>query len=235
MGTIIFICCVILFAYKILQRRRRESPQRRLETDDSNSLEYNLHHLRVPPELLTRLPIFVYPFLNDVGPYEHHGIGLEAGNEHTIKSEEEFHKRKSIQGPEEKQKLQQNSPWREGDVLVPEQSPKTNDARTGTLLAPPAMHENLPLETGPGIPCAGQLKRLRHSQTTCAICLDDFVPAASTVRELPCGHIFHPQCIDVSLTQTSSLCPLCKKCVVAPELLLCAPEAVIQQYGTREV
>ncbi|KAL2699126.1 hypothetical protein AAEP93_010514 [Penicillium crustosum] len=32
--------------------------------------------------------------------------------------------------------------------------------------------------------------RLSHTQTTCAICLDDFVAGSSTVRELPCGHIF---------------------------------------------
>ncbi|GAM91619.1 hypothetical protein ANO11243_096710 [Dothideomycetidae sp. 11243] len=54
--------------------------------------------------------------------------------------------------------------------------------------------------------------RLNHfEQPTCAICLDDFVPAESRVRQLPCDHIFHPDCVDVFLTQNSSLCPLCKK------------------------
>ncbi|KAF4550610.1 Ring finger domain-containing protein 4 [Elsinoe fawcettii] len=48
-------------------------------------------------------------------------------------------------------------------------------------------------------------------QPTCAICLDDFVANETMVRELPCGHIFHPECVDVFLTQNSSLCPLCKK------------------------
>ncbi|KAF2148474.1 hypothetical protein K461DRAFT_262655 [Myriangium duriaei CBS 260.36] len=53
---------------------------------------------------------------------------------------------------------------------------------------------------------------LNHfDQPTCAICLDDFVPAESRVRQLPCNHIFHPECVDVFLTQNSSLCPLCKK------------------------
>ncbi|EME46451.1 hypothetical protein DOTSEDRAFT_70447 [Dothistroma septosporum NZE10] len=54
------------------------------------------------------------------------------------------------------------------------------------------------------------------SQPTCAICLDDFVPADSgtegtTVRELPCHHIFHPECVDTFLRDSSSLCPMCKK------------------------
>ncbi|KAL2840251.1 hypothetical protein BJX68DRAFT_271769 [Aspergillus pseudodeflectus] len=69
--------------------------------------------------------------------------------------------------------------------------------------------------------------RLSHSQPTCAICLEDFVPASSTVRELPCGHIYHPECIDVSLTRNSSLCPLCKKSVLPPDLYpISMPEAV---------
>lgn len=58
--------------------------------------------------------------------------------------------------------------------------------------------------------------RLSHTQTTCAICLDDFVAGTSTVRELPCGHIFDPECIDPFLTENSSLCPLCKKSVLPP-------------------
>lgn len=56
--------------------------------------------------------------------------------------------------------------------------------------------------------------RLSHTQTTCAICLDDFVVGSSTVRELPCGHIFDAACIDPFLTQNCCLCPLCKKSVL---------------------
>ncbi|KAJ5187672.1 hypothetical protein N7449_010666 [Penicillium cf. viridicatum] len=47
--------------------------------------------------------------------------------------------------------------------------------------------------------------RLSHTQTTCAICLDDFVAGSSTVRELPCGHIFDSACIDPFLIQNSSV------------------------------
>ncbi|KAK4542785.1 hypothetical protein LTR36_006161 [Oleoguttula mirabilis] len=64
-------------------------------------------------------------------------------------------------------------------------------------------------------------------QPTCAICLDDFVPAGvpppegtqteaeaeagTIVRELPCHHIFHPECVDTFLRDSNSLCPMCKK------------------------
>lgn len=56
--------------------------------------------------------------------------------------------------------------------------------------------------------------RLSHTQTTCAICIDDFVAGSSVVRELPCGHIFDAECIDPFLIQNSCLCPLCKNSVL---------------------
>ncbi|KAI9839371.1 MAG: hypothetical protein M1838_004374 [Thelocarpon superellum] len=55
---------------------------------------------------------------------------------------------------------------------------------------------------------------LPFSQSTCPICLDDFTSAVTTVRELPCSHIFHPECVDDFFQTTSSLCPLCKKSIL---------------------
>jgi Ring finger domain len=54
-------------------------------------------------------------------------------------------------------------------------------------------------------------KEVPFSQPTCPICLDDFVHGETTIRELPCNHIFHPECIDPFLKDNSSLCPMCKK------------------------
>ena len=50
----------------------------------------------------------------------------------------------------------------------------------------------------------------QFQQPTCAICLDDFVPKSTIVKELPCKHIYHPECIDELLGGHSSLCPMCK-------------------------
>lgn len=65
-------------------------------------------------------------------------------------------------------------------------------------------------------PSSLPLRQLNYSQPTCPICLDDFECDHSIVRELPCQHIFHPGCIDVFLTENSSLCPVCK-CKVLPK------------------
>lgn len=54
-----------------------------------------------------------------------------------------------------------------------------------------------------------------YTQSTCPICLDDFVSHTTIVRELqPCSHIYHPECIDSFLQKKSSLCPMCKTSVL---------------------
>lgn len=51
-------------------------------------------------------------------------------------------------------------------------------------------------------------------QPICPICIDDFELNESQIRELPCRHIFHSECIDTFLLNNSSLCPMCKKSVL---------------------
>lgn len=59
-------------------------------------------------------------------------------------------------------------------------------------------------------------REVPFTQPTCPICLDDFVHGETTVRELPCNHIFHPECIDPFLRDNSSLCPMCKTSALPP-------------------
>ncbi|KAL5120451.1 hypothetical protein ACEQ8H_001741 [Pleosporales sp. CAS-2024a] len=65
-------------------------------------------------------------------------------------------------------------------------------------------------------PMATSTSTSTWSQPTCAICLDDFASNETRVRELPCRHIFHPDCIDTFLLRNSSLCPMCKQSVLPP-------------------
>ncbi|KAG5985418.1 hypothetical protein E4U55_002339 [Claviceps digitariae] len=51
-------------------------------------------------------------------------------------------------------------------------------------------------------------------QPNCHICLATFEHRLTVIRELPCGHIFHTECIDEFLIQNSSLCPMCKQCML---------------------
>lgn len=47
-------------------------------------------------------------------------------------------------------------------------------------------------------------------QPRCTVCLDEFENKVTIIRELSCGHIYHPECIDEYLSENSSLCPQCK-------------------------
>ncbi|RKP38699.1 hypothetical protein BJ085DRAFT_5272, partial [Dimargaris cristalligena] len=44
---------------------------------------------------------------------------------------------------------------------------------------------------------------------TCPICIDG-MKIQKDLRQLPCLHIFHTECIDEWLLQKSATCPMCK-------------------------
>ncbi|KAL4806874.1 hypothetical protein BDV18DRAFT_120827 [Aspergillus unguis] len=238
LGTILVLCIGLVVLYQFLQRRRRETLQRRLEAGRSSSLQYDLQHFRVPRELLTKLPTFVYPDISDVDKdsscHERDSDELNAAENAPLEAEQVDPEKESDTelGTQTTGRDEPSGYTKE----TPEHDAKTANATIENFPSQQALQESLsqPMSLARH-PQPKHLNRLSHSQTTCAICLDDFVPASSVVRELPCGHIYHPECIDVSLTQTSSLCPLCKKCVLEPEFFISAPEAVFQRYSFREV
>jgi hypothetical protein len=82
------------------------------------------------------------------------------------------------------------------------------DAESGVKESPLVRHASAP--TAPGAPTP------TLNQPTCPICLDDFEANETQVRELPCRHIFHLDCIDTFLLRNSSLCPMCKQSVLPP-------------------
>lgn len=47
-------------------------------------------------------------------------------------------------------------------------------------------------------------------EKSCAVCLERFDDAHNSVRQLPCGHVFHTMCIDPWVMK-SCFCPLCRQ------------------------
>lgn len=93
-----------------------------------------------------------------------------------------------------------------------------DDPAAAKLESPRSSRPTSPLPTARPAPAlrAHSFRPTPLQQPTCAICLDDFVPGSegtegTIVRELPCHHIFHPECVDTFLRDSSSLCPMCKK------------------------
>ncbi|RPB14185.1 hypothetical protein P167DRAFT_484981, partial [Morchella conica CCBAS932] len=106
-------------------------------------------------------------------------------------------------------------------IYVAEAPAPTNDpiSPLPPVLKPPPRRFAAPDPPLPPTPVTRRPPQYRHldttlqrgySQTQCPICLEDFANQTTLVRELPCLHVFHPECIDPFLETQSSLCPLCK-------------------------
>ena len=75
--------------------------------------------------------------------------------------------------------------------------------------------------------CNGATPNKRKRQTNCVICLKTF-RKNSTVKQLPCDHIFHANCIDKSLRFCNARCCLCRQKVVIPS---CSTESPPHLFG----
>lgn len=109
-------------------------------------------------------------------------------------------------------------------TVVPAEDPSADPTRGDSNGVPEAAATN-------GATNTGNTSTSTLEQPTCSICLDDFIPMSSIVRQLPCRHIFHPECVDTFLLEHSSLCPVCKACVLPPGYV---PQIVTNAMVRRE-
>ncbi|RFU25745.1 hypothetical protein B7463_g10591, partial [Scytalidium lignicola] len=170
----------------LIQRRRRHSLRRRVESGQVDLEALGIKRLKVPLEVIERLPVYTY--------YSEHD-SVSAGLPDLAKQD-------SASAVESNLNIRPSSPGSMEDKItsaraLSQQSwPQT--ATDGAKSSDPILaHRFLP-----------------YSQPTCPICLDEFQSGSTPIRELPCGHIYHPECIDSFLSNNSSLCPMCKKTVL---------------------
>ncbi|KAK2801596.1 hypothetical protein FQN50_007657 [Emmonsiellopsis sp. PD_5] len=173
-------------AMRMIQRRRRLSLERRVAAGEVDLETLGIKRLNVPQSLLGKMPLYTY---DEAG---HPEAPISPSRETASSPTPE-----PIKSPVNKKKsfvpTFSNSKWVPQAFITekdtPSPKPQTQSSDT----------------TNQGRP------QFTFSQLTCPICLDDYVSGETTVRELPCQHIFHPECIDNFLLQSSSLCPVCKK------------------------
>lgn len=202
-----------------VQKKRRESLQRRVVAGEVD-LEYlGIKRLVVPQHILSELPVYVYP-INEVEE--------ERSKKKLPSPKDEYHE--SEEGDiHQKSSTSQNAPVKDDDSIgtkstnLPSshsQSFITIEDEDESISA--ILDEIMPkLQPPPrALNSDGSSShQLTFSQRTCAICLDDFVPGTSLVRELPCTHIFHPECVDTFLMRDGSTCPVCKHNVLPPSFI----------------
>lgn len=179
-----------------MQKRRRENLRRRIIAGEID-LEYlGIKRMVVPPQVLVRLPLYIYPDLSTTKP--------PSPSDKTPPG--------SVANDPSKPAPVAAKPVVDVEAASASQSARGEQDEEEISSA-------VLEEIWPNFDPAPRSNRLTFSQLTCAICLEDFVPGSSIIRELPCTHIFHPECIDPFLMRDSSLCPVCKKSVLPPTFI----------------
>ncbi|KAJ9221114.1 hypothetical protein DTO207G8_4226 [Paecilomyces variotii] len=188
LGVLIFVVVSSIVVIRMVQRRRRENLRRRIEAGEVDIESLGIKRMKVPRDILDKIPVYTYPVLT--APPK-----AFLGDEQTLAS--------TLREKDDDASAIAPAMPRFSDPDMSCSTLKDFDVSTIELATVRDSITDIKTEA-----------RLTFSQPTCAICLDDFVPGSSVVRELPCAHIFHPECIDAFLMQNSSLCPMCKKSVL---------------------
>lgn len=160
-GALAFVIIGVSCTMHLIQRRRRASLKRRVESGEVDLEAMGIKRLTVPITHIREFPLFTYNAdPESIGPPRTPGStrGSRSSRRHDQRSIRSTTSVRSKRG----------SVGRDGDTTA------TND------------------------------------QPSCHICLVKFQHRRTIIKELSCGHIFHPECIDEFLSQNSSLCPMCK-------------------------
>lgn len=194
LGVIFIIGIVLVIWFRWLNARRRTALQQRIRDGELDVENLALNQMKSPRAVVEALPLYAYP-----GASEADLSNQEQTSATETNPEEEIHP----------------STPRRHDPATPEPtSPMTEIQKPEPAVIKPGIDG----QSSPSLQSSRPDSTIRHNQTCCAICLDDYVVGSSMVRELPCGHIFHSGCIEVFLLEQSSLCPLCKRSVLSPIL-----------------
>ncbi|PGG95444.1 hypothetical protein AJ80_09960 [Polytolypa hystricis UAMH7299] len=190
LGVLLLIVLASSVAMRMIQRRRRHSLQRRIAAGEVDLESLGIKRLNVPQKFLDKMPAYTYegspPTTSDPMP-------APLPEAHTSDSP----------GPRGLQRVGLVQTW------VSNASQALSSRKSSSEALTPLSSDSSPSPpSNPHHPV--------FSQSTCPICLDDYISGETTVRELPCRHIFHPDCVDTFLLQNSSLCPVCKKSVLPP-------------------
>lgn len=189
-AVLIVTLTFISLSMHLVHRRRRYSLRRRVANGEVNLEALGIKRLRVPRELIDKFPLYIYTcddYGVSVAPPRIAKLNLKRDPFHDIQEVDSS-----------------------GHDLISSPLPSPTHSNSPTSQAV----SSLPILNIPSHSAVIAHTYQPDYQPTCPICLDDFESSITTIRELPCGHIYHPECIDSFLTLNSSLCPLCKKSVL---------------------
>ncbi|EWY92758.1 hypothetical protein AU210_001584 [Fusarium oxysporum f. sp. radicis-cucumerinum] len=160
-GALLAIFAFVSITMHLVQRRRRISLRKRVESGEVDLEAMGIKRLTVPATHITSFPLFTY----NADP-DSTAPPPTPSSTRRMRSSRGFDQRSTRSGASVRSK-------------------RSNIGASGDNAA-------------------------TNFQPSCHICLTNFEHRVTIIRELPCGHIFHPECIDEFLSKNSSLCPMCK-------------------------
>ncbi|KAL8867092.1 MAG: hypothetical protein Q9174_005884 [Haloplaca sp. 1 TL-2023] len=192
LGVVLSMIGITSGVMHLYQRRRRNRLRRRIVNGQVDLERLGIKRLTVPQDAINMLPQFVYsPSEKDL---------LDRPRDH-VTALSDF----PIKESDTDTTASDNAAQPPSSVPMQKSISPPMDQPVQT--APVEQHRSR--EAGSSSSEPGH-----YIQPTCPVCLDDFVPHSTTVRSLPCHHIYHPECIDPFLLRNSSLCPVCKSKVL---------------------
>lgn len=183
-GIIVVMLAITSVTMHLIQRSRRNALRRRVISGEVNLEALGIKRLTVPQDIINKFPLFTYNCEDEKLPAPSSGSKKD---NHTVEIEQDDSSEGSSSAKE---------------ILEHQNLPQTHEL-SSSVIEDTTSNDSFLVH-----------KFLPYSQPTCPICLDDFESGITPIRELPCGHIFHPECIDAFLYNNSSLCPMCKTSVL---------------------
>lgn len=178
-GALVVIVIGVSLGMHFIQRRRRQSLQRRVESGEIDLEASGIKQLTVPASHVKNFPIYTYNAEVDMAncPPTPSSTGnpMSSRSLRSSRTSRRHHDSRSVIS----------------DIRPPGSIRSKRSSLAGSV------------DT-----------TATNFQPNCHICLVRFEHRVCVIRELPCGHIFHPECVDEFLTQNSSLCPMCKHCML---------------------
>ncbi|KAK0391941.1 hypothetical protein NLU13_1439 [Sarocladium strictum] len=175
-GALLLIFTSVSLAMHLIQRRRRSSLRKRVESGEVDLEAMGIKRVVVPPEHVKSFPLFTYQAEPD-GPPTPMGPGG---------------------GPLGSRSARASRRQRRAEQAAASDAASQVGGRSVRTLRSKRSSVACSVDT-----------TATNDQPKCQICLDPFEHRVSIIREMACGHIFHPECIDEYLTKNSSLCPIC--------------------------
>lgn len=180
-GALLFIVASVSLSMHFIQRRRRKSLRKRVESGEVDLEAMGIKRLTVPASHVKDFPVFTYTSQPEL-----------AYDLSTPTSEVPASMRSNRQKKKRRSDRQSSS----APTVISDSVQTLRSKRSAV--------------TGRADTTA------TNFQPQCHICLVEFEDRSTVIRELPCHHIFHPICIDEFLLRNSSLCPMCKQCMLPP-------------------